>query len=647
MDRIIQLVKILNEAAEAYYQQDNEIISNYEYDKMYNELLDLESSTGIVLPNSPTQSVGYTVVKSLQKVEHQAPMLSLDKTKDVDRLASFLDSKDGILSFKLDGLTLIVKYENGFLKQAVTRGNGNVGEDVTHNVKHFSNIPYKIPYKDKLILRGEAVITYTEFEKINSSLEESAKYKNPRNLCSGTVRQLNSEIFSKRDIKYFVFSIVEATNIDFGNLKSNALEWVKEQGFKIIEYRVTNMKEVYKHVEEFKDKIISYDIPSDGLVLTYNDISYSIKQGTTSKFPKDSIAFKWEDEVKETKLINIEWNTSRTGLINPMAVFEPVDLEGTVVSRASLHNLSIMENLKLGIGDTIKVYKANMIIPQVAENLTCSNTVDIPKYCKVCNGDTEVIQQSDIKTLYCTNPNCKAQQIKLLSHFVSRNAMNIEGLSESTLEKFVEKGFIKDYSDIYKLNTFEQEIKQMKGFGEKSYNRLISSIEKSKHCKIHNFIYAMGINNVGLSNAKILCKFYDYDIEKIKKANIEELVLIEGFGDVIAESLYKFFNNSKNIYIMNEALKYLEIEMTKDTNSLLNGLIFVITGSVEKFKNRKELQDLIEEKGGKVQGAISSKTNYLINNDKESLSSKNKKAKKLNIPILNEKEFLDKFKILN
>lgn len=645
MDRMNELIELLNKAAEAYYQKDTEILSNYEYDKLYDELSELEETTGIYLPNSPTKKVGYTVVKSLKKVTHEVPMLSLDKTKDVDKLVSFLGNHEGILSWKLDGLTIVVKYNNGTLQQAVTRGNGNIGEDVTHNVKHFKNIPKSIMYKGKLVIRGEAVITYSDFNFINNVLDEADKYKNPRNLCSGTVRQLDSQILSKRTVKYFAFSIVEAIDMEFKNLKSNELEWIKIQGFDIVPYKKTNAQNIIKHVQEFKNNMDSYDIPSDGLVLTYNNISYSKSLGSTSKFPKDSIAFKWKDEIKETTLLNIEWNTSRTGLINPLAIFEPVDLEGTIVSRASLHNLSFMENLKLGIGDKITVYKANMIIPQVASNLTCSNNIIVPTNCQVCNGNVEIIKQNDIKMLYCTNIRCKAQKIKSLSHYVSRNAMNIEGLSEATLEKFVEKGFIDNYSDIYKIDRFEKEIKEMEGFGEKSYDNIISSIEKSKNCKIFNFIYALGINNVGLTNAKLLCKHYDNDIDKIKNANVEELITIEGFGEVIAESLYRFFNNNDNIVIMNEVLKYLNIKKPSISDTTLQGLSFIVTGSLEKFKNRKQLTEIIESKGGKVLGTVTSKTNYVINNDKESSSSKNKNAKKLGIPIISEEEFINTFEI--
>ena len=641
-----ELVGILNRASEAYYQKDTEYISNLEYDKLYDELLALEKATGDILPNSPTQKVGYMVVDSLKKVTHDIPMLSLDKTKEIDKLEKFLDEYDALLSFKLDGLTLIVKYENGILKQAITRGDGTSGEDVTHNVKHFSNIPYKIPFKEKLVLRGEAVITYSEFKNINDNLEDEIKYKNPRNLCSGTVRQLDSEIFLKRNVMYFVFSVVEAVGMDFKSLKSEALEWVKNQGFELIEHIKTNKYEVQNHVEIFKNKVLEYDIPTDGLVLTYDNIDYSESLGSTSKFPKDSIAFKWEDEKRETILLDIEWNTSRTGSINPLAIFEPVEIEGSTVSRASLHNLSVAENLKLGIGDTIVVYKSNMIIPQVDSNLTCSDNVIPPTHCSVCEGETSIVEQNNIKMVYCTNPLCKAQQVKSLSHYVSRNAMNIEGMSEATLEKFVEKGFIENYVDIYKLSRFSDEIKTTEGFGEKSYEKIINSIEASKNCKLPNYIYGLGIDNIGVNNAKLLCKHYNYDLEKIKKSEIEDLVSIEGFGLVIAESLHKFFNNPQNIELMNEALNFLEFQNVDTSDNTLEGLNFVITGAIEKFKNRKELKDFIESKGGKVLSGVTSKTSYLINNDKESSSAKNKAAKKLEIPIIDEKEFIEKIYII-
>lgn len=640
LERMKELIRLLNEASENYYQHDTEIMSNYEYDKLYDELVKLENTSGITLTNSPTQKVGYTVLSDLKKVKHESKMLSLDKTKDIEKLKSWLGTQDGLLSWKLDGLTIVLNYNNGELIQAVTRGNGEIGEDITHNAKVFKNIPLKIDFDFELVLRGEAVIGYTDFKKINDNLQEDEQYKNPRNLCSGTVRQLNSEIAAKRNVMFYAFTLVKAGDKDFQNLKSNQLDWLKALGFDTVEYKKVNGDNIEKEVKWFESEIKNNDFASDGLVLTFNDINYSQNLGSTSKFPRDSIAFKWADEMAETTLLDIYWNTSRTGRINPIAIFEPVELEGTTVNRASLHNLSILEELNLRIGDRIKVYKANMIIPQIAEN--CSLKKVIPDRCPVCGQEAEVRQIHEEKVLYCTNPNCKAQLVHSLEHYTSRDATNIDGISEATLEKFVESGFIENYTDIYNLSKYEESIKTMEGFGEKSYNNLIASVEKSKHIQLPNFIYALGISNVGLSNAKLLCKKYNYDINKIINASEEELISIEGFGEIIAHEIYKYFHNQNNIELLNKVLTYLDIETPKEEEQkTLEGKIFVITGSLNLFKNRKELQTKIEDLGGKVSASVSSKTSYLINNDNMSDSSKNKKAKELNVKIITEEEFVN------
>ncbi|WP_084758015.1 NAD-dependent DNA ligase LigA [Defluviitalea phaphyphila] len=640
-----ELINILNKASKAYYQEDREIMSNKEYDALYDELQELEKKTGIILSDSPTQKVGYTILSSLPKVKHSQRMLSLDKTKEIAQLKNFLGDQKGLLSWKLDGLTIVLTYRDGKLFQGVTRGNGEIGEDITNNAKTFKNIPLFIPFKGELILRGEAVIKYSDFKKINENLPPEEQYKNPRNLCSGSVRQLNNEITAKRNVYFFAFSLVEAQGKDFEDSKVKSLEWLKSLGFDIVEYKLVTKDNVEEVVYEFEKNISHNDFASDGLVLTYDSISYSLSLGSTAKFPRDSIAFKWKDEMKETKLLAIQWNTSRTGLINPVAVFESVELEGTTVNRASLHNLSILEDLKLGIGDTIKVYKANMIIPQVAENLTKSNNIEIPKECPVCKGKTEIIQVREGKALYCTNPNCEAQRIKTLTHFVSRDAMNIEGLSEATIEKFVKKGFIKDFIDIYNLYLYEEEIKNMDGFGEKSYKNLINSIEKSKQVELPNLIYALGLNHVGLSNAKLLCKYYNYDLEKIINCKMEELINIEGFGDIIANSIYTYFNKEENKERIYKLKDLLQIQVTKiNEEQILKDKTFVITGKVEHFKNRKELKEKIESLGGKVTGTVTKNTDYLINNNIESNSSKNRKAKELGITIITEEEFLNMIK---
>ncbi|MBQ5709567.1 MAG: NAD-dependent DNA ligase LigA, partial [Anaerotignum sp.] len=576
-----------------------------------------------------------------------SPILSLDKTKETGKLKSFLGDKEGILSWKLDGLTIVLTYKNGVLEQAITRGNGEIGEDVTHNARVFSNLPVSIPFKGELVLRGEGVIPYSAFYRINEELGEDEQYKNPRNLCSGTVRQLNSEIAAKRNVKFFAFTLVSAEGKEISDSKSENMDWLAELGFDVVEHVMVTAETVAAEVENFRNKIEDNDIASDGLVMTFDSISYSQSLGRTSKFPKDSIAFKWADEMAETTLREIEWSTSRTGLMNPVAIFDPVELEGSTVSRASVHNVSILKELKLSIGDKIKVYKANMIIPQIAENLTGDvSTAEIPAKCFVCGGETEVRKLRDGEALYCTNPNCSAQRIQALSHFVSRDAMNMEGLSEETLKKFLEKGFVENYPDIFRLEEHKDAITSMEGFGEKSYNNLIASIEKAKDVELPNFLYALGINHVGLRNAKLLCANFDFDLEKIKQATEEELVQVEGFGAIIAHSIAHYFRQEEHLTLLADALQYLRIKETEQTaaaDSLLMGMTFVVTGDLEQFANRKELQALIEQGGGKVTGSVTKKTNFLINNDIHSASSKNKKAAELGIPILSEQDFINKF----
>lgn len=647
MERMKELINILNKSSYEYYQNNSSKLSDFEYDKLYDELVNLEKSTGLVLANSPTQNVGYTVLSNLTKIKHDEKILSLDKTKEPEKLKSWLGNQQGMLSWKLDGLTIVLKYNNGELVQAITRGNGEVGEDITHNAKVFKNIPLKISYKYELVVRGEGIISFSDFKRINEELDEYESYKNPRNLCSGTVRQLNSEICAKRNVMFYGFTVFKANDVDFDDKKSNQLLWLKELGFDIVYNKIVNADNIIESIYEFENKIPENDFATDGLVLTYDSISYSGSLGTTAKFPKDSIAFKWKDETAETILRNIEWNTSRTGLINPVAVFDSVELEGTTVNRASVHNVSILEDLKLGIGDTIKVYKANMIIPQIAENITKSGNYKIPANCPVCGGETEVRTIRDGKALYCTNPNCSAQRIRSLSHFVSRDAMNIEGFSEETIKKFVEKGFISDYTDIYNIEKFAEEIKNIDGFGEKSYNNLIKSIENSKKPELPNFIYALGINHVGLSNAKLLCKNINYDINKLFTISQEELVEIDGFGDIIAHSICSYFSDCKNkelIYKMLDIISFAEVEVSYESENMnVKEKTFVITGELNEFKNRKELQLKIEALGGKVTGSVTKKTNYLINNDILSESSKNKKAKELGIPIITEEQFIKEF----
>lgn len=641
--RMQELVQLLNQAGKAYYQDAKEIMSNHEYDRLYDELLVLEQELGITMANSPTVNVGYEVLSELPKERHEKPMLSLDKTKETDRLKEFVGEKKAVISWKLDGLTIVLIYENGELKKAVTRGNGEVGEVITNNAKVFQNVPLRIAYRGELILRGEAVIGYRDFEKINEEIEDvDAKYKNPRNLCSGSVRQLNNEITERRNVQFYAFSLVKAEGVDFQNSRNIQLEWLKEQGFDVVEHYEVTKDTLEERVRFFAEHIEENDIPSDGLVLTYDDIAYGQSLGSTAKFPRDSFAFKWADEIRETTLREIEWSPSRTGLINPVAIFDPVELEGTTVSRASVHNLSIMEELELGIGDTIQVYKANMIIPQIAENLTRSGMAPVPECCPACGGETEIRQVSDTKTLYCTNPDCGAKHIKAFSLFVSRDALNIDGLSEATLEKFITRGFIRHFSDIFHLERYGEEIRSMEGFGEKSYKNLQDSIEKARTTTLPKLIYGLGIANIGLSNAKMICRAFDYDVEKMLQADVEALNEIQGVGDVIARAFVDYFaveDHREEFFRLLEEVKIPEEETTQE-EQIFAGMNFVITGSVEHFANRNEVKEVIESKGGKVTGSVTSKTNWLINNDVESTSSKNKKARELGIPIISEDTFL-------
>ena len=645
-ERIKDLVELLNKANKAYYQEANEIMTNFEYDKLYDELVGLEKETGMVLSNSPTVNVGYQVVSQLPKEQHNSPMLSLDKTKEVGALADFAGDRKCLLSWKMDGLTVVLTYENGELVKAVTRGNGLVGEVITNNAKTFKNIPISIPYKGRLTLRGEAIIKYSDFEQINREIEDAdSKYKNPRKLCSGSVRQLNSQVTAERNVNFVAFALINADDVDFGNSIEQQYKWMESQGFQVVEYRVVTRNSMEDAVKYFAGKIQTYDYPSDGLVLMFDDIEYGLSLGTTAKFPRNGIAFKWEDEQAETTLKYIEWSPSRTGLINPVAVFEPVELEGTTVSRASVHNISIMEELELGSGDRIKVYKANMIIPQISENLTKSGIDDLPKECPVCGHVTEVKAENGIKTLYCPNSQCPAKHVKLFTLFVSRNGMNIDGLSEETLEKFIDAGYIKEFADIFHLDRYYEEIVATPGFGQKSYDNLMDSVEKARTVELSALIYSLGIPNIGSANAKLICKAFNNNIEKIRNASVEELIEIDGIGEIMAEKFCQYFADEDNIKKLDNLLKEVNIAEPEEntTPQNMDGLTFVITGSVEHFANRNELKSYIEKHGGKVTGSVSAKTNYLINNDAMSASSKNKKAKQLGVEIVTEEVFLERW----
>ena len=643
IQRMKEIIPLLKQAAKAYYQEDREIMSNFEYDRLYDELAGLERETGVIMAGSPTQQVGYQVLEELPKETHESPMLSLDKTKSVEELADWLGDQKGLLSWKMDGLTIVLTYEGGELAKAVTRGNGEIGEVITPNARTFVNIPLKIAYTGQLTLRGEAIIRYSDFARINEEIEDvDARYKNPRNLCSGSVRQLNSQITAERSVRFEAFALVRADGVDFKNSRREQFEWLKTQGFEVVPYVEVEAGTIRQAVKQFEEQVPEKDIPSDGLVLLYDDIAYGESLGRTAKFPRNAIAFKWQDEVRETTLSYIEWSASRTGLINPVAVFEPVELEGTTVSRASVHNISIMESLELGAGDRITVYKANMIIPQIADNLTRSGVRDIPEKCPVCQGPTQIRSIGEVKSLYCTNPDCQAKKIKSFTLFVSRDALNIDGLSEATLEKFISAGFIHEYADIFHLDAHREAIVSMEGFGEKSYENLTASAQAASHTTLPRLIYGLGIAGIGLANAKALCRHFAYDLEKMRRADLEELTAVDGIGSVLAQAWMDYFASEKNNQMLDRLLGCLVIEkeQAEAGEQPLAGKIFVITGSLTHFSNRKELAERIEAAGGKVTGSVTSRTSYLINNDTTSNSSKNKKARELNIPVLSEEDFL-------
>ena len=642
LSKMKELAQKLNQASKAYYQEDREIMSNLEYDALYDQLVELEKETGTVLAGSPTISVGYESVDALPKETHESPMLSLDKTKDREVLREFIGSRKTLLSWKLDGLSIVLTYEDGRLLKAVTRGNGIVGEVITNNARVFKNIPLQIPYQGRLVLRGEAIITYSDFKRINESIEDvDARYKNPRNLCSGSVRQLNNQVTASRNVRFYAFSLVSAPEVDFDNSHENQFRWLKGQGFDVVEYRVVTASTLDQAMDYFSTTITKNDFPSDGLVALYDDIAYGESLGRTAKFPRNAFAFKWADEIRETHLLKIQWSPSRTGLINPVAVFEPVELEGTTVSRASVHNVSIVKQLKLGIGDTIRVYKANMIIPQIAENLTCSGNLVIPDTCPACGGEARVCKENDVEALYCMNPDCAAKKIRGFTLFASRDAMNIDGLSQSTLEKFIAMGFIHEFADIFQLGRHKDAIIQMEGFGEKSYENLILSLDKARNTTLSRVIYSLGIPGIGLANAKVICRHFKDDLSSVRQASMEEISAIDGIGPVLAGNIYSYFHDKENNQKLDRLMGFLILHAEAASQTqIFAGVTFVITGSVTHFANRNEMKALIESLGGKVTGSVTGKTTYLINNDTMSNSSKNKKAKELGIPIISEEEFL-------
>lgn len=654
--RMKQLVAKLNEARRVYEQGTDEIMSNLEYDRLYDELLKLEQELGTYLPNSPTHNVGYEVVSALQKEKHETPMLSLDKTKSTDAIKSFIGNKKCIASWKMDGLTVVLTYNNGKLDKAVTRGNGEIGEIVTHNARTFKNLPKEIEFKGKLVLRGEAIITYTDFNKINSSLGSGVEnYKNPRNLCSGSVRQLDSSIANNRSIRWFAFELVSADGKS-PNSVEQSFEWLKRQGFQTVEYMVINQSNFLSVMSYFSSKVSKIDIPSDGLVFTYDDVAYGKSLGRTSKFPRHSMAFKWQDDEAESRLINIEWQVGKTGIITPVAIFEPVDIEGSTVSKASLHNLSIlMETLGRPYkGEKIRVFKANMIIPQIScgeklqPNQINAIRISIPDQCPCCGGETEVQidPKSGVQTLWCSNIDCPAKGSRLFKHFVSRDAMNIDGISDATLNRFIEEGLISTFADIYRLSDHMEKIVNMDGFGYKSYENMINSINKSRKVKPANLINALSIPNVGLATAKLICRNFGNDIEKVVAASYSEIDSINGVGDVIASNFVNYFNNKENVDNFIDLYRQLVIEQEKiSTNTSMNGVVICVTGDVYIFPNRRAIKDLVENLGGKLTGSVSRSTSYLVTNDTTSGSRKNKAAQEYGIQILTEKQFIDKFNL--
>jgi DNA ligase (NAD+) len=642
-DRMKTLIPRLNEAAKAYYSESREIMTDLEYDRLYDELASLEKETGIVLAGSPTQRVGYSVISELRKETHPAPLLSLDKTKSTEDLAKWLGDKTGLLSWKLDGLTIALTYRDGLLFKAVTRGDGATGEVVTHNAETFKNIPLKIRFTGELLLRGEAIIRYSDFERINEEIEDAdAKYKNPRNLSSGSVRQLNSEITASRYVRFYAFGLTHAAGETFASADEQ-MKFLASLGFETVDYRLVTAETVAEEVHRFAERAKTGDLPSDGLVLAFDDIAYGASLGQTAKFPRDAIAFKWADETATTTLSEIEWSASRTGLINPVAVFEPVEIEGSTIRRASVHNISVMEELALGIGDEIRVYKANMIIPQIAENLTRSGNIIVPAQCPVCGLPTEIKDSGGVRSLYCTNEDCPARRIKSFTHFVSRNALNIEGISESTLEKFIARGFIAEFADMFRLDRHREAIVAMDGFGERSYDNLIAAAHTARQTTRARLLYGLGIPGIGAANAKVICKFCEYDWNRIEHVTAEELLSVDGIGDVLADNFVHWFANPENKEKVAHILEQIrfDAEEGRSVSGGLAGLTFVITGSLSTFPNREALKTYIEDRGGKVTGSVSEKTDYLINNDTTSASSKNKKAKQLNVKIISENEFRD------
>lgn len=651
LEKMHKLISLIDKYRNEYYNEDREEVDNKEYDRLKDELDELERKAGFVLSNSPSLKVGCEVTSKLPKYTFKKPMLSLSKTKEVSGLQQFLSDKDGILSWKMDGLTVVVAYNNGELVSAITRGNGEIGEVITQNAKHFRNLPLRIPYKGKLVLRGEAVMTYSDFERINKGLVTSGDElkKNPRNLCSGTVRSVDSSVTKNRGVYWYAFELVSA-DCEIPNDIDKQFKWLNNNGFDTVQFMVVNSSNVVQAVMQFESIVESkkLDIPTDGLVLTYRDKKYGESLGVRAKSPRHSIAFKWEDEAVETKVIDIEWSPSRNGLITPVAIFEPVDIEGSTVSRASLHNVSIFAEKQLGYGDRIKVYKANMIIPQVLDNLDRTATCQIPGQCPCC-GEPTVLHQdpkSGVYTLWCENSECAAKGTRSFEHFVARDAMNIDGVSTSTLNTLIECRIISDYASIYHINEHADEIINLEGFGYTSFMNIVNAVEKSRNVKPANLIYALGIPNIGLTTAKLICKHFGNDLVKTVTASYNDLINIDGIGDTIADSFTAYFADKNNAEAFVRLTKELNIiQEAVSNNTEMNGITICVTGDVHIFKNRRAIKDIVENLGGKLTGSVSKSTSYLVTNDTTSGSRKNKAAQEYGIPILTEQQFIEKFNL--
>jgi DNA ligase (NAD+) len=647
--RMQELIEKLNEASKAYYGSGKEIMSNFEWDRLYDELVQLEGETGIVMANSPTVNVGElnAVLSGFEKVRHEISVKSLDKTKDVDTLAAFIGGCPGIMSWKLDGLTIVLTYDNGELVKAVTRGKNGIGELITANARHFAGVPSVIPYKGRLNVRGEALISYADFEKVNASLPEGEEpYKNPRNLAAGSVRQLDSAEVKNRKVQLIVFA-----SDHMEDTHAKEFMWLQNMGFNVVSHIVVkDGSQVPVSVETFRSFMSDNPVPTDGLVLQFNETEYGRSLGETDKFPRDAIAFKWQDEEKETVVKEIFWSPARTGQITPVAVFEPVELEGTTVERASVHNVGILEQLSITPGDTITVYKANMIIPQVSGNNTMLGKAVIPETCPACGGRTEIrIGRDGSRQLYCTNQECSAKHVGRFVHAVKQDALNIVGMSEKTLEDLIDNGYLHTLADLFRLKEHAYPISQMEGYGRKSVDNMLNAVEAARHTDLQRLIYACGINLVGRTASRAICAYFGYDVVKTLNASFDELKSIEGIGDEIAGSYVEWFQNPANQEMFEDLLSEADlivpqapaVKEVAEGKPGIRGRVIVITGDVYQFDNRSAFKAWVEAHGGKVTGSVSRNTDYLVTNTPNSGTTKNKKAQELGVEIITEQQIID------